>query len=137
MPIWEANTLRATIDPQWQIVEGEELSSENEDSSSIPQGLVREFIHPDFVAGSKFVTKVAAVAQLNMHFPSIQLERRILSRQKAWQVVTRIHCHTLVLGGLSTHDFHLAMLIDVEAARKEVKDLILNEQDNENPSLRT
>ncbi|CAB9524438.1 Catalyzes the last two steps in the biosynthesis of 5- methylaminomethyl-2-thiouridine (mnm(5)s(2)U) at the wobble position (U34) in tRNA. Catalyzes the FAD-dependent demodification of cmnm(5)s(2)U34 to nm(5)s(2)U34 [Seminavis robusta] len=102
-----------------------------DDDDSDPQTLVREFVHPDFIAGSKFVAKLAAVAQLQTHYPSIQLERRILSKQKAWQVVTKVTCHTLVLGGLSTHDFHLAMLIDVEAERPEVKELIIPEQGKE------
>lgn len=107
-----------TLDPQWKI-------EEENNSEGIPQALVREFLHPDFIAGSKFTGKIAPVAQLNMHFPSITLERQILSREKAWQVVTRIRCHTLVLSGLSSHDFHLAMLIDVEAERPEVQELIL------------
>ena len=120
LPLWEANTLLATLDPQWKIEESNDAedptASPTEDNTSDPpvpsppQALIREFVHPDFIAGSKFVAKIAAVAQLNIHYPSIQLERRIAPNKKAWQVITQVRCHTLVLGGLSSHDFHLAMV---------------------------
>lgn len=110
LAIWEAQTLLATIDPQWKLLEEDDASHQDNDNPPPPRGIVREFVHPDFISGSKFVTKVAAVAELNTHFPSITLERKLIPRQKAWQVVTRVHCHTLVLGGLSSHDFHLAMV---------------------------
>jgi hypothetical protein len=54
------------------------------------------------------VQKIAAVSQMNSHFPIIGLKRCIV--KKNWQVVTRIECSTMVLGGLSAHDFHLAMV---------------------------
>lgn len=112
LPWTEAKTLLMTVDPQWILEEDEsnDSKSQNDDSPLPPKGLVREFIHPDFMTGSQFIAKMAAVAQVNDHYPSILLERRIIPSQKAWQVVTRIRCHTLVLGGLSTHDFHLAMV---------------------------
>jgi pterin-4a-carbinolamine dehydratase len=107
LPIWEANSLLSTIDPQWKIEE------QVESKVATPQALVREFAHPDFITGGRFVAKLAAVAQLHTHFPTIHLERKIQSKQKAWQVVTTVRCYTLVLGGLSTHDFHLAMVRNV------------------------
>ena len=94
----EAESLLSTIDKAWEIEkEGEK-----------PWAIVREFIHPDFLNGASFVGKMAAVAEMNAHFPSVTLDRRIVCKQ--WQVVTQIRCHTFVLGGLSTHDFHLAMV---------------------------
>ena len=113
LPLFEANALLMTVDPQWKIID----DGDDDAGSKPPQALVREFVHPDFIAGSKFLTKIAAVAQLNIHFPSLTLERRIIPNKKAWQVVTTVRCHTVVLGGLSTHDFHLAMVsIDCHTA---------------------
>ena len=111
LPLSEAKALLVTVDPQWKITD-----DGDDGESKPPQALVREFVFPDFMAGSKFLAKIAAVAQLNIHFPSLTLERRIIPNKKAWQVVTTVRCHTLVLGGLSTHDFHLAMVsIDCHA----------------------
>jgi pterin-4a-carbinolamine dehydratase len=107
LPKWEANNLLSTLHPEWKI---EQEQGEGQGKEATPQAIVREFAHPDFITGGRFVAKLAAVAQLHAHFPSIHLERKIRSRQKAWQVVTSVRCHTLVLGGLSTHDFHLAMV---------------------------
>jgi pterin-4a-carbinolamine dehydratase len=74
-----------------------------------PHALEREFIPTDFLSGAKLVQKLAAVAQLDNHFPaSLTLARKIV--RKEWQVVTAVQCHTTVLGGLSTNDFHLAMV---------------------------
>jgi len=94
----EAENLLATVDGAWNI----------EKNNDKPWAIVREFIHPDFLAGARFVHKMAAVAEMNAHYPSIILDRRIVHKQ--WQIVTKIQCHTFVLGGLSTHDFHLAMV---------------------------
>lgn len=113
LPLWEANTLLTTLDPQWKIEEADttkQTTDDDENAPLPPQALTREFVHPDFISGSKFVAKIAAVAQLNIHYPCIQLERRIVPKKKEWQVITRVRCHTLVLGGLSSHDFHLAMV---------------------------
>lgn len=99
----------ATIDSNWKVAE---------DSKAI----IREFVHPDFLQAAKFAQKIAAVSQMNAHFPSITIDRRIARKQ--WEVVTIVKCHTFVLGGLSTHDFHLAMLIDVEVGRPEVRNLL-------------
>ena len=61
--------------------------------------LHREFFHHDFIQAATFAKKIAAVAQLNAHFPSITIDRRIIKKQ--WQVVSRIRCHTFVLGNCS------------------------------------
>lgn len=87
--------------------------TENETTATSPQlpphALEREFVPTDFLSGARLVQKLAAVAQLDNHFPaSLTLSRKIV--RKEWQVVTAVQCHTTVLGGLSTNDFHLAMV---------------------------
>ena len=113
LPPWEAQTLLATLHPNWTITKlaapTEDASSSSSSSSSMPQKILRDFVHPDFMAGARFVSKIAAIAQMeNQHYPAIGLGRRIVPHKKEWEVVTRVECYTLVLGGLSTHDFHLA-----------------------------
>ena len=71
-----------------------------------PLALIRTFQHPDFMSGSRFVQNIAAVAQLTAHYPTLTLERKIIHRH--WYIISTIQCHTLVLGGLSSFDFHLA-----------------------------
>lgn len=93
----DAQGLLATVEKDWSLVP--------EDSPTL---LVRDFYHKDFMEGSKFVAKIAAVAHMNNHYPSIYLERRLLP--KAWQVVTSVRCCTPTLGGLSYNDFHIAMV---------------------------
>lgn len=95
--------LLPTIHSDWQV--------EEDDASDAPDALRREFVHTDFLSGARFISSLAAVAQMNAHFPSLTLERRIA--RKNWQTVTAVRCHTLVLGGLSTNDFHLAMVSTV------------------------
>jgi hypothetical protein len=60
----------------------------------------------------------------------ITIERQLMKREKAWRVVTSIKCRTETLGGLSFNDFHIAMLIDVEAGREEARKLILEDEDS-------
>jgi pterin-4a-carbinolamine dehydratase len=71
-----------------------------------PIALIRSFQHPDFMSGTRFLHTIASVAQLNAHYPTLSLERKIIHRQ--WYVISTVKCHTLVLGGLSSFDFHLA-----------------------------
>jgi pterin-4a-carbinolamine dehydratase len=73
-----------------------------------PRALVRSFPHPDFVSATRFLQTVAAVAQVNAHYPTLTVERKIINRH--WITVSTIRCHTKVLDGLSPHDFHLAMV---------------------------
>lgn len=101
----DAERLLSTVSDNWKL---ETPLLENDKEEMIPQAIVGEFVHEDFIEGSKFLTHVAAVAQMNDHFPTLTLERRLLSRQKAWQVVSTVRCHTRVLQGLSHHDFFLA-----------------------------
>jgi hypothetical protein len=97
-----------TVDPKWKIIIDDDDDGDNDSTAEAkpPQALVREFAHPDFMAGSKFL----AAAQLSIHFTLFTLEWQLIPSKKAWKVVTSVLCHTLVLGGLSRHDFHLAMV---------------------------
>jgi pterin-4a-carbinolamine dehydratase len=116
----EVQTLRSTIHEDWRIVslkdpDMDTVVNENMGSSSTmpstastPISLTRDFWHADFLSGSRFLQCLAAVAQINAHFPSLHLERRIVN--KNWCTVSTVTCHTTVLGGLATHDFHLAMV---------------------------
>jgi pterin-4a-carbinolamine dehydratase len=97
----EAEGLKVTVNDDWNL--------EYKDVGDVPQCLTREFLHPDYLSGARFLHKIAAVAQIHNHFPPLlALERRIV--RKNWQVVSRIQCRTSVLEGLSRHDFHLAMV---------------------------
>jgi pterin-4a-carbinolamine dehydratase len=109
----EADSLCSTIHCDWKLETIEQSASAAETSleSSIvvvPFALTREFVHPSFLSGTRFLHSVAAVAELNAHFPSLHLERRIV--KKTWHIVSTVRCHTTVLGGLAIHDFHLAMV---------------------------
>jgi pterin-4a-carbinolamine dehydratase len=121
----EAETLLSTLrlHSDWKLVpieipdlgdssppEGREMTVAAFDAPPLPpHALEREFVPTDFLSGAKLVQKLAAVAQLDNHFPaSLTLSRKIV--RKEWQVVTLVQCHTTVLGGLSTNDFHLAMV---------------------------
>ena len=90
-----------------------------------PKALVGEYKHHDYVRASAFIAKIAAVGDLNNHFPEIILQRKLLSREKRWEITTTIQCSTVTLGGLSRNDFLVAMLIDVEAGRPEVRQYLL------------
>ena len=102
----DAERLLATVEDGWKI----ETSHHGEGKSNNTKklSLVREFYHNDFISGSMFVKEIAAVAQMNDHYPSIRLERKLNSKRKQWEVTTKVQCHTFVLGGLSHHDFYLA-----------------------------
>jgi pterin-4a-carbinolamine dehydratase len=118
----EAGKLLSILHGDWKLLQPPENNSSNKEATatadataeadaavSPPYTVQREFVHPDFLSGARFVQKLAAVAQLENHFPaSLTLSRRIV--RKEWQVVTMVQCHTTVLGGLSTNDFHLAMV---------------------------
>lgn len=96
----------------------------------IPSALTKEFYHENYIDAARFASIVAAVAHLNNHYPMITIERRLMKREKAWRVVTSVNCRTETLGGLSFNDFHIAMMIDVEAGREEVQKLILANKDS-------
>lgn len=111
----EAKSLCSTIHSDWRL---ESRFAENKDTGTVnldgastkffPVYLSREFMHPDFVIGAQFLAKLAAVAQVNAHFPTLHLERRIVNQ--SWITVSYVKCHTTVLGGLATHDFYVAMV---------------------------
>ena len=95
----ELDDLHHTVHSDWKV-------ETNQDGE--PLALTNDYEHPDFMVGARFLQKIAAVAQINAHFPLLYLEQRIV--KKNWQVVSVVHCHTKVLGRLSAHDFHLAMV---------------------------
>lgn len=103
----EAERLQSTIHADWKLEE-RGIDETTNGAEVAPIAICREFYHPDFLTGARFVQRIAAVAQINAHFPSIKLDRRIF--RKNWQVVTTVRCHTLTLGGLSSHDFFIAMV---------------------------
>ena len=108
LDLMAAQSLQSTVDSAWKI----ELNDDDDDDSNndSPRALVRELIITDhtLVTAARVASTVAAAAQLQNHFPRLVLDRRIV--RKEWQTFVLIQCHTTVLGGLSTHDFHLAMV---------------------------
>jgi len=112
----DATRLLESLDNEWQM---------EHEGSMPPISIFREFNHPDYLSGAKFVHHMACVGEINNHYPIITLERRLLPRQKVWLVVTTVKCKTEVLQGLSHNDFHLAMLMDVELARPEVRAMLV------------
>ncbi|CAJ1965425.1 unnamed protein product [Cylindrotheca closterium] len=126
----DAIRLSATVDSAWK-VETEMKETKEGNQLEHPATIVREFQHPDFMSAASFFQEVAAVAQMNDHFPSLTMERKLNSRKKMWTIVSSVRCHTKVLGGLSHHDFFLATLIDVEIERPEVKSLLMSDSDSQ------
>ena len=106
----DARKLLSTISDEWRIVPVKDDGSVSDDDTEML--ITREFVHADFISGSSFLTHIAAVAQVNDHFPSLTLERKLDGRKKAWTVVSSVKCHTKVLQGLSHHDFFLATVSD-------------------------
>ena len=80
----------------------------NDDDDDTPVALVRDFMVNDFLTAARIARVVASTAVLQNHFPSVHMERLIV--RKAWQTIVRVRCHTTVLGGLSMHDFQLAVV---------------------------
>ena len=113
----QVQQLLTTLHDDWQVIVQDKENgidntddSHNQDQSLLPiVAIQRQFVHDDFLAGAHFVQKVAAVGVMHNHYPlSIELTRRIVQQQ--WQTCTYITCQTRVLEGLSTHDFHFAMV---------------------------
>jgi pterin-4a-carbinolamine dehydratase len=100
----------------WRLVGPDSMDHEI-DRDSPPSTLVREFCHADFLTAARFVKTIAAVAHVNNHFPTISIERRLLSQEAAWQVVTTVSCCTPTLKGLSHTDFYIAMVRKSERGR--------------------
>jgi hypothetical protein len=147
LTLTEATHLLATVDPQWKlwkddtggdnVVMGqvdtnsmEEDDADDDDTATIiPFALCRDFGHADYSKGAEFITHVAAVAAMNLnhHYPyQVTLERYLQKGNKqGWQIRTRVLCRTVVLQGLSHHDFFLATMLDVECGRPELQKLLL------------
>jgi pterin-4a-carbinolamine dehydratase len=99
-----------TLNDGWRLV-GDSMEEDSDtDQDSPPSALVREFYHVDYLTAARFVKTIAAVAHVNNHYPTITIERRLLSKQAAWQVVTTVSCCTPNLEGLSHSDFYIAMV---------------------------
>jgi pterin-4a-carbinolamine dehydratase len=137
MSMEEAKRLHTTIHPDWKLHFREQSNAATDctddagttTQSPPPVALVREFRHSDFRSGSLLIQKLSAVCELNNHYAKLILQRRICKTKTEgvqWEIVTTAHCQTTVLGGLSTEDFYLALLMDVEVARSEVQALLLS-----------
>ncbi len=120
----EAESQLTHLDPGWML-SGDSDNGEEKGDGWTPKYLKKEFYHLTYLDGSTFISKLAAVAHLNNHYFTMKLERRLLKREKNWRIVSTILCNTEILGGLSYHDFHIAMLIDIEVARFDVNALIV------------
>lgn len=124
----KAMELLRTLDTQWRLAFSSELNMDSVKTVAgrphTPQSLYREFVHDTFIHGSRFLTMIAAVAHNNNHFPEISLKRRLVSPIHGWEVVSSVKCFTPTLKGLSYHDFHLALMIDVELTRPEYQRLL-------------
>lgn len=113
---FKAEELLPTVHHDWKL-DGKCDIASSENGVPIFTELTRRFTHPDFISGSWFLQHVAAVAQMNDHYPALRLDRILDSRRKQWVVISTITCHTFVLQGLSHHDFFVAT---VSAAIKAV-----------------
>jgi len=127
----DASSYLPTLDEGWILISSPssnktEILSDGQ-AANYPTAIQKEFYHVSYIDGSRFVSIAAAVAHNNNHYPEIKLERRLMKREKAWRVVSTITCRTETLGGLSSHDFHIAMLIDVEVGRDETNCLFLDD----------
>jgi hypothetical protein len=150
----EARQLLPTVDAQWKIWKDKDgtddiapppttttlgkVDKENSTShvkfmtatTTTPFALVKDYWHDEYMQGAQFVMQVvSAVAQMNDHFPyQVHLERCLSSssRDRVWTIRTRVICRTVVLQGLSHHDFFLATMLDVETNRPEVQNLLLS-----------
>jgi pterin-4a-carbinolamine dehydratase len=110
----DAKSYKANIDERWVIITNQDdigTTTNTTNDTFNPVALVREFRHSDFLSGADFLRKMAAVALINNHYPSLELTRKII--RKNWHAISRVTCRTTVLNGLSTNDFHLAMVRDL------------------------
>eukprot|EP00978_Attheya_sp_CCMP212_P032702 scaffold128890_cov63-Attheya_sp.AAC.3 len=122
----DATQLLQTLDHGWVLEEHAETNNETAQTDHPPAFVQMEFHHVDFVQGAKFLSHMAAVAHVHNHYPTLSLERRLLPREKAWRVTSTVRCSTTTLQGLSHHDFHICMMIDVEVQRPQLQALLLS-----------
>jgi pterin-4a-carbinolamine dehydratase len=116
----DSNKLLKTLDEGWTI---------EYDDNGNPIALCNIYVHNSYVNATAFISKIAAVGDVNNHFPEINLQRKLLQHEKRWEIRTTVKCHTIMLGGLSRNDFFIAMLMDVEAARPEARRHLLIRED--------
>jgi len=123
----KAMELLQTLDTQWTLQLPQTSIMEGVMIKDVPPpvSLYRQFYHASFMDGAKFLSVIAAVAHNNNHFPEISLQRRLVKDSKGWEFMTLCTCYTPTLKGLSHHDFHLALMVDVEVARPEYQRLLL------------
>mmetsp|Transcript_37146 Transcript_37146/g.57060 ORF Transcript_37146/g.57060 Transcript_37146/m.57060 type:complete len:198 (+) Transcript_37146:51-644(+) len=114
LPNKDAKAMLTTLDEGWIL----EYATDNEDEP--PTALYKEFFHSGYLqGGARFLTIVASVGTIHNHFPFVSLERRLGKKRASWEVVTKVRCSTPTLQGLSSNDFHIALMIDVEASRAQ------------------
>lgn len=99
----QAVSLLSTLDSEWTI--------EYHADGNIPQYLVRTCHHQQYGDGVRFLQCIGSVAEITAsHYPiSVQLQRTV-RKHGVWDIRTTLKCGTFVLNGLSSSDFHLAMV---------------------------
>ena len=120
-----------------------------------PKFLQKVFYHRTFHDASRFLLQMSLLATNTNHFPHLSMERILVDdvnsigggnpaedgskKVKGWAFQSTVRCSTYrppttksqvtdeAHGdkGLTFHDFHFAMSVDVEASRPEVEKLIL------------
>lgn len=129
LELQECQRLLSTIDANWNIIMPEHHHKEEEgvttttiDATVIapPKSICREFTHDNYITAAEFLSRMAAVAHVQNHYPVLSMERKLvlLSMKRTWQVVSSVECHTRVLKGLSYNDFQLAMYVDIEVEQR-------------------
>lgn len=133
----DASNSLCILDEGWALVIPEHEDAINHGAAEhphprtfTPTAISKEFYHANYIDASRFISIVSAVGHNNNHYPEINLERRLMKREKAWRVVTTVKCRTETLDGLSSHDFHIAMLVDVEVGREDTQRLLLDDKDS-------
>jgi pterin-4a-carbinolamine dehydratase len=144
----EASSQLLTLDEGWLLIprdddvhnstsqaitstSGSQEHDREKELSCPPQGLLKRFTHSNYLDAARFISVISAVAHNNHHYPTVTIQRRLLQRQKAWEVNSVVSCQTQVLNGLSYHDFYIAMLIDVEVKRDEIARLLIRSSEEE------
>ena len=104
----------STLEAHWNII--------TDDDQNVLK-LVRVFHHDSYANASKFTNILTAIATQHNHYPpKIMLQRKL--GKKEWKITTTVECFTPTLEGLSFHDFHIAMMIDVEIARPHIQSML-------------
>ena len=113
--------LTSTLEAPWNII------TNDDDNDQKVMKLVRVFHHDSYTNASKFTNILTAIATQHNHYPpNIILQRKL--GKKEWKITTTVECFTPTLQGLSFHDFHIAMMIDVEITRTHIQSMLLQQQ---------